>query len=213
MFRLRPFSTGGRMIRSGNLSFAKRTSVGWMSASWTQKCCDHFGWRPLRLGVIILDEGLHDWGKRAMPLSNHTPAFAFQPKKNTENLSQGTRVVSRHYFLRRIGRLLRGTMTGMLSINPKVTDVRQPSVGTSAFLVAKVRSSPHQLTLSRNLPLMFWYGREEWNPQILVNLPVTNVPRCVNRNAKTPAALEYGCGQRTSRSDLHSPSCDRMSCL
>jgi hypothetical protein len=26
---------------------------------------------------------------------------------------------------------------------------------------------------------------EEWNPQIRMNLPVTNVPRCVIRNAKT----------------------------
>jgi hypothetical protein len=26
---------------------------------------------------------------------------------------------------------------------------------------------------------------EEWNPQILVNMPVTNVPRCVSRNVKT----------------------------
>jgi hypothetical protein len=26
---------------------------------------------------------------------------------------------------------------------------------------------------------------KEWNPQIVVNLPVTNVPGCVSRNAKT----------------------------
>jgi hypothetical protein len=26
---------------------------------------------------------------------------------------------------------------------------------------------------------------EEWNPQILVNLPVPNIPSCVSRNAKT----------------------------
>jgi hypothetical protein len=34
---------------SGNLSFVKKILVGWLSGSWTQKCCDHFGWWPLLL--------------------------------------------------------------------------------------------------------------------------------------------------------------------
>jgi hypothetical protein len=33
MFRLGAIATGGKMIPSGNLSFAKMTSVGWMSGS------------------------------------------------------------------------------------------------------------------------------------------------------------------------------------
>jgi hypothetical protein len=37
------------MISSGNLSYAKRTLVGWMSGNWTQKGRNRFGCRPLRL--------------------------------------------------------------------------------------------------------------------------------------------------------------------
>jgi hypothetical protein len=33
IFILGPIATGGRMIPSGNLSFSKRTLVGWMSGS------------------------------------------------------------------------------------------------------------------------------------------------------------------------------------
>jgi hypothetical protein len=38
-------------------------------------------------------EGLHDWRGRAVPLLNFSLAFAFQLRKSTENLSQGSRVV------------------------------------------------------------------------------------------------------------------------
>jgi hypothetical protein len=60
----------------------EKTLVGWMPGSWTQKGWDCFGWWFLRLGGlgggVILAEGLHDWGMRAMPLLNYTPAFALQ---------------------------------------------------------------------------------------------------------------------------------------
>jgi hypothetical protein len=39
--------------------------------------------------------------------------------------------------------------------------------------------------MSRNSQSVLWCGRRKWNPQIIVNLPVTNVPRCISRNAKT----------------------------
>jgi hypothetical protein len=39
---------------------------------------------------IILAEGLHDWGMRAVPLFSYTLAFALQLRKSTENLSQDT---------------------------------------------------------------------------------------------------------------------------
>jgi hypothetical protein len=42
------------------------------------------------LGEIILAEGLHDWGMRAVPLFSYTLAFALQLRKSTENLSQGS---------------------------------------------------------------------------------------------------------------------------
>jgi hypothetical protein len=36
---------------------------------------------------INLAEGLHDWGKLAVPLLNYTLAFALQMKKTMENFS------------------------------------------------------------------------------------------------------------------------------
>jgi hypothetical protein len=88
----------------------KRILVGWLSGSWTQKCWDRFGWWPLRLGgEITLAEGLHYWGRRAVPLLNYTLVFALQLRKSTENLGQGRRVVG-DYSLRRIGRIFRDNL-------------------------------------------------------------------------------------------------------
>jgi hypothetical protein len=44
-------------------------------------------------GEITSAEGLHDFGRRAVPLLNYTLAFALQLRKSTENLSQSSRVV------------------------------------------------------------------------------------------------------------------------
>jgi hypothetical protein len=41
-------------------------------------------------GGIILAEGLHDWGMRAVPLLSYTLAFSLQLRKSTQNLSQGS---------------------------------------------------------------------------------------------------------------------------
>jgi hypothetical protein len=40
-------------------------------------------------GEITSAEGLHDWGRRAVPLLNYTLALALQLRKSTENLSPG----------------------------------------------------------------------------------------------------------------------------
>jgi hypothetical protein len=53
-------------------------------------------------GEITWAEGLHDWGRRAVPIFNYTLAFASQLRKSTENVSQGCRVVG-DYSLRRLG--------------------------------------------------------------------------------------------------------------
>jgi hypothetical protein len=63
-------------------------------------------------------------------------------------------------------------------------DFSQPSAGTSAFRVAVLRGSPHQLIRVETIGQCSDVVGEEWNPQILVNLRVTNVPRCVGSNAK-----------------------------
>jgi hypothetical protein len=50
------------------------------------ECSNRFGWWPLRLGGEIFSaEGLHDWGRRAVPLLNYTLAFALQLRKSTED--------------------------------------------------------------------------------------------------------------------------------
>jgi hypothetical protein len=66
---------------------------------------------------ITLAEGLHDWGRGALPLLNYALAFALQLRKSTENLSQvaelleTTRCVDLAVFL--------GTASaGLLSISP-----------------------------------------------------------------------------------------------
>jgi hypothetical protein len=41
-------------------------------------------------GEITSAEGLHDRGRRAVPLLSYTLAFALQLRKITENLSQGS---------------------------------------------------------------------------------------------------------------------------
>jgi hypothetical protein len=62
-----------------------------MSGSWTQR--DGMALAEGLWGGIILAEGLHDWGMRAVPLFSYTLAFALHLRKSTENLSQGSRIV------------------------------------------------------------------------------------------------------------------------
>jgi hypothetical protein len=58
----------------------------------------------------------------------------------------------------------------------------QPAFGWyNAFQVAELRSSLYRLTSSQCFDVV----SKQWNLQIVVNLPVTNVPSCVSRNAKT----------------------------
>jgi hypothetical protein len=47
---------------------------------------------------------------------------------------------------------------------------------------------------------------EEWNPQILENFSVTNAPRWEDTWIVTLEVSGHGCGQRTSRSGMHSSS-------
>jgi hypothetical protein len=136
--------------------------VGWLSGSWTHKCWDRSGWWPLRLGGggNTSAEGLHDWGRRVVPLLNYTLAFALQLRESTENLCQCSRVVG-DYSLRRLGRLLGTASAGLLNISPPrlaVGDFSQPLVGTSAFQVAELRGSRRQLTLSQNSQSVLWCG-------------------------------------------------------
>jgi hypothetical protein len=46
-------------------------------------------------GEISLAEDLHDWGRRAVPVLDYTLAFSLQLRKNTGNLTQGSRVAKR----------------------------------------------------------------------------------------------------------------------
>jgi hypothetical protein len=78
------------MNPSGNLS-CKRTLVGWMSGSRTQR--DEIGFAEdfCDLGDgIIFAEGLHNWGDGTCHFFTYTLATALQLRKKMEYLSQGT---------------------------------------------------------------------------------------------------------------------------
>jgi hypothetical protein len=92
MFRLGTIDNGGRMIPSGNLPFTKELCLSGCLGVESRRVgivladglCDLGG------GGIIVAEGLHDGGWRAVPLFNYTLEFVLQLKKSTENLSQGS---------------------------------------------------------------------------------------------------------------------------
>jgi hypothetical protein len=160
------------------------------SWEWNPKWWGRFGWRLLRI------EG--GWGnhfrrrrpwsrRRALPLFSSTLAFALQLRKIKENLTQGSRIAT-------------GLLIAQTSLyfegQPRLAcwtsvhlgypgDYSQPSVGTSVFQVAGIRGSPRQLTWVETRSQCSNVVGEEWDRQILVTLPVTEVPRCVSRNAKT----------------------------
>jgi hypothetical protein len=139
MFRLGAIAAVGRMVPSGNLSFAKITLVGWLSGSWTPKGWDSFGWWPLGLGresFWLKIPWLVQAGHAPFELY---PAFALKLTKSTEDLCQGRRAI-RNYS----------------------------PVGSSAFQVAELLGSPHQRTLSRVSQLVLWCGQrrmESPNPR------------------------------------------------
>jgi hypothetical protein len=120
---------------------------------------------------------------RSYRLFHYTLEFALQLRKRKENLSVKPASV-RHKSLRRLGRLLWTALTGLLSISSSllpVSDFCQPLVGTSVFQGAELKGYPHRLTSSQTSDVI---GKKR-NPQNLANLPVANVPRYVNCNAKT----------------------------
>jgi hypothetical protein len=160
---------------------------------WTPNDWDSISWRPLWLGGgggINLAEGLRNCGKRSLPLLNYTLAFALQLRGSTENIIKGSRIVWDTSRYVDFSTFLGTASTDLLSIIParlNVGDFGQPLVGTSVsqFSDIDLRGPPHQLTFSQSSQLVLWWGRRKWNPQILVNLPVTNAQWCVSRNVQT----------------------------
>jgi hypothetical protein len=98
-----------------------------------------------------LAEGLKNLGRRAVPLLNYTVAFALQLGKITENSVSAAEKLETARCVD-LGVFLRTASAGLLSISPPrlpVRDFSQPLVGTTAFQVAELRGSLHQLTLKR----------------------------------------------------------------
>jgi hypothetical protein len=99
-----------------------------------------------------LVDGLHDWGRRAVPLLNYALAFDLQLRKSMKNLSQDSRAVKRLIlaptWLSFVGQPRLACWTSVHLSHP--ADFRQPSVGKNAFQVAELRGSPHQLPSSRS---------------------------------------------------------------
>jgi hypothetical protein len=96
------------MIPSGNLSFVKRTLVGWMYV-WDLN--------PGGLGSFWLKASMI--GVRwAVPLLNYALAFALQLMKSAENLNQVSRIVLDTNRCVDLAALLRAASTGLLGIVP-----------------------------------------------------------------------------------------------
>jgi hypothetical protein len=98
------------------------------------------------------------------------------------NLSQGTRVLDTNRCLD-LAALLGPALTGLLIT---VDNAGQPLVCASAFQVSELRGFPNQISLSRNSQLVLWCGlqKKNRNPQIPMNLPVTDVRRDASSNAE-----------------------------
>jgi hypothetical protein len=152
-------------------------------------------------------EGLHDWWRQAMPLLNYTLAYALQLRKSTENLSQGSRAATGLLvaltWLSFEGRPRLVCCTSVHLGYPGDFSRHKcpPSCRTKGFTASANFESKLSVRCSHVIG-------EEWNPQALVNLPVTNVSRCAGHNAKTLlrlAASGYGCEQQPSRSNMHNP--------
>lgn len=174
MCKLEATASGVRMVPSGNLSFTKRTSTGWMCGSWIKEVWDPFAWLPLRLregNTATPLECLHDCGRQAVPISNYTLEFALQLRKSKENLSQDNQVI-RHYSLRRLRQLFREGLDWPASVSP-----------WSPQLPSKLSVFPQQRIFVSTLFIQCSDVSEEWNLQIQENLPVGNVPRSASCNA------------------------------
>jgi hypothetical protein len=160
-----------------------------MCGNGNQRGWIHFGRWPLRLErKVVLVYDLHDWKRRVAPLLNYTLAFALQLRKSGWNLSQNNREDC-DYSLRRLDRVF-GTASTDWPAEYQSTSVTrgefQSPLGTSVFQDAELRTSLHQLTLSRNCQCSRVVGGKRI-PQILVNSPVNNLQRCVSRIAELRA--------------------------
>jgi hypothetical protein len=102
------FSDYGLLLLVGDCHIRQRVlckkSFGWMAlwglnpeVLWLLWLMASATW-----GKITSAEGLHGWGRRAVPFFNYTLAFALKLRETTENLSQGSRVIG-DYLLRRLG--------------------------------------------------------------------------------------------------------------
>jgi hypothetical protein len=187
-----------------------------MSGSWTQKGWDRFGRWPLQLwgGKIILAEGIHDCGGRAMPLLNCTLAFALQLRKSTENFSQCSWIVSTLLVPtwpsfwdslcwpaeHQCTLVTHGWLQSALALGRHKC---LPSFWTKGF--------PHQLTLSQNsqsVLLCDWRRMESPNPHEFACYQRTKVCQSQCEDIWIVTLVASGCGRRqwTSRSDMCSPA-------
>jgi hypothetical protein len=135
----------------GNSSFMKRILVRWLSGGWTPKRWDCSGRWPLRLEGV--GESLRP--KASMIVGGWPCPFWIIPWHLLYNWSKARKTAVRLAPLLQATRcadlaLLWGTASaGLLHVSlPRspVGDFSQPSVGTSAFQVAKQRGSLRQLT-------------------------------------------------------------------
>jgi len=140
---------------------------------------------------------LHAWGLECRPCpafaSNYALEFTLQLRKITVKPQSGKpksawQITTEHDSFGRLGQRLAVASTRLLA--PVALGLHfkrrgQPSARVNICRVAEIKGSPRQLTLNRNSQLGLWCGRRKWNTQILVNLPVTKLPRGTRNKAKT----------------------------
>jgi hypothetical protein len=150
------------MIPTGNLDFTKRTLLGRMNGNWTQKGWDRFGWWSLWLG------GKSFWLKFSMTGEGgpcpfwiilwHLPYNSGKAWKTSFRVAEQLETTCCVDLAAFLGAPSKGLLSISLPWLP-VGDFSHPLVGKSAFQVAELRGSLHQLTLSLNSQSVLWCGR------------------------------------------------------
>jgi hypothetical protein len=155
-----------------------RKDFGWMvSGSWTQKCWVFFGWRSLQFsggGVLQLKDSII--GKGSPARFELYPGICFTTEEKYGKPQSASRAAIIMLFaptwLSFEGQPRLACCSLLRLRYPWIFS--QPLVGTSAFKVAVLRGSPHQLTSSRNSGSVLW---------------------CVRPRMESPDAREFACCQ------------------
>jgi hypothetical protein len=152
---------------------------------------------PEVLGLLWLMTSVSWWGESLwltpprLGKADHTSyelylGICLTTEEITENLSQSSRIV-RDCSLHWLGCLSRDSLGWPAEhLFPLFTmgDFSQPQVAQVPFELL-IKGIPTSANYESTFVRCSDVVSEKWNPHILMNLPATNVPRCVSCSAKT----------------------------